>query len=111
MCNKKTLSNGLVIEDLKTGKSKGKVAAAGKKVGSLKLLVLIIILKTLLLLCNLYNIFLIQVKVQYVVTLKENGQVIDSNGKSPYKFRLGILNILYDDVLVYCYFALTYMIT
>ncbi|GJX80248.1 peptidyl-prolyl cis-trans isomerase FKBP43 [Tanacetum coccineum] len=60
LCNKKTLSNGLVIEDLKTGKSKGKVAAVGKKV-----------------------------KVQYVATLKENGQVIDSNGKSPYKFRLG----------------------
>nr|GEY62662.1 choline transporter protein 1-like [Tanacetum cinerariifolium] len=44
LCIKKTLSNGLVIEDLKAGK----------------------------------------VKVQYVVTLKENGKVIDSNGKSPY---------------------------
>ncbi|KAJ9563265.1 hypothetical protein OSB04_008425 [Centaurea solstitialis] len=51
--NKKTLSNGLVIEELATGKSKGKV------------------------------------KVQYVVKLKENGQVIDSSGKSPHKFRLG----------------------
>nr|GEY68041.1 peptidyl-prolyl cis-trans isomerase FKBP43-like isoform X2 [Tanacetum cinerariifolium] len=50
LCIKKTLSNGLVIEDLKAGK----------------------------------------VKVQYVVTLKENGKVIDSNGKSPYKFRLGM---------------------
>ncbi|KAI3719233.1 hypothetical protein L6452_20128 [Arctium lappa] len=59
-CNKKTLSNGLVIEELATGKSKGKVAALGRKV-----------------------------KVQYVVKLKENGQVIDSNGKSPRKFRLG----------------------
>ncbi|XP_071739712.1 peptidyl-prolyl cis-trans isomerase FKBP43-like [Rutidosis leptorrhynchoides] len=60
-CNKRTLSNGLVIEDLVTGgNSKRKVATAGKKV-----------------------------KVQYVVKLKENGQVIDSTGKSPHKFRLG----------------------
>ncbi|KAI3743798.1 hypothetical protein L1987_56865 [Smallanthus sonchifolius] len=59
-CNKKTLSNGLVIEDLVTGNSKGKVAAAGRKV-----------------------------KVQCVVKLKENGQVINSNGNTPHKFRLG----------------------
>ncbi|KAI3764697.1 hypothetical protein L2E82_14710 [Cichorium intybus] len=59
-CNKKILSNGLVIEDLVTGNTKGKIAAPGKKV-----------------------------KVQYVVKLKENGQVIDSNGESPYKFKLG----------------------
>ncbi|CAH1429157.1 unnamed protein product [Lactuca virosa] len=59
--NKKTLSNGLVIEELVTSnKPKGKVAAPGKKV-----------------------------KVEYVVKLKENGQVIDSNGESSYKFRLG----------------------
>ncbi|KAI3498494.1 hypothetical protein L1887_34269 [Cichorium endivia] len=59
-CNKKILSNGLVIEDLVTGNTKGKIAAPGKKV-----------------------------KVQYVVKLKENGQVIDSNGESSYKFKLG----------------------
>ncbi|KAI3796653.1 hypothetical protein L1987_39332 [Smallanthus sonchifolius] len=59
-CNKKTLSNGLVIEDLVTGNFKGKVAAARRKV-----------------------------KVQYVVKLKENGQVISSNGNTPHKFRLG----------------------
>ncbi|KAK9051535.1 hypothetical protein SSX86_028162 [Deinandra increscens subsp. villosa] len=59
-CNKKTLSNGLVIEDLVTGNSKGKVAAAGRKV-----------------------------MVQYVVKLKENGHVINSNGDTPHKFRLG----------------------
>lgn len=58
---KKTLSNGLVIEELVTSnKPKGKVAAPGKKV-----------------------------KVEYVVKLKENGHVVDSNGESPYKFRLG----------------------
>ncbi|XP_076914553.1 peptidyl-prolyl cis-trans isomerase FKBP43-like [Bidens hawaiensis] len=57
--NKKT-SNGLVIEDLVTGEPKGKVAAAGKKV-----------------------------KVQYVVKLKDNGQVVSSNGDTPHKFRLG----------------------
>nr|XP_043623557.1 peptidyl-prolyl cis-trans isomerase FKBP43-like [Erigeron canadensis] len=60
-CNKKELSNGLVIEYLLTGgKSEGKVAAVGRKV-----------------------------KVNYVVKLKENEMVVDSNGKSPYKFRLG----------------------
>ncbi|KAI7738115.1 hypothetical protein M8C21_014524 [Ambrosia artemisiifolia] len=60
-CNRKTLSSGLVIEDLVTGNSKGKVAAAGRKV-----------------------------KVQYVVKLKDNGQVINSNGDTPHKFRLGM---------------------
>nr|XP_043624185.1 triadin-like isoform X2 [Erigeron canadensis] len=65
-CKEKILSNGLVIEDLVTsGKSEGKVAAAGRKV-----------------------------KVNYVVKLKENGIVIDSNGKSPYKFRLGDKEVL-----------------
>ncbi|XP_076945843.1 peptidyl-prolyl cis-trans isomerase FKBP53-like [Bidens hawaiensis] len=58
--NRKTLSNGLVIEELVTGEPKGKVAAAGKKV-----------------------------KVQYVVKLKDNGQVVSSNGDTPHKFRLG----------------------
>lgn len=30
-----------------------------------------------------------QLKVQYTAKLKENGEVIDSNGKAPYRFRLG----------------------
>ncbi|KAJ0836946.1 putative peptidylprolyl isomerase [Helianthus annuus] len=64
-CNKKTLSNGLVIEDLMTGNSKGKVAAAGRKV-----------------------------KVQYVVKLKDNGHVVSSNGDTPHKFRLGDKDVI-----------------
>ncbi|KAK1424984.1 hypothetical protein QVD17_20326 [Tagetes erecta] len=64
-CNKKTLSNGLVIEDLVTGNSQGKVAAAGRKV-----------------------------KVQYVIKLKENGQVVNSNGSTLHKFRLGDKDVI-----------------
>ncbi|XP_074355243.1 peptidyl-prolyl cis-trans isomerase FKBP43-like isoform X2 [Apium graveolens] len=56
----RTLSNGLVIKDLESSKSDGKAAALGKKL-----------------------------KVQYTAKLKENGEVIDSNGKAPYRFRLG----------------------
>ncbi|KAL3626885.1 hypothetical protein CASFOL_029290 [Castilleja foliolosa] len=58
---KKTLSNGLVIEEVVNGPLDGKVAAMGKKV-----------------------------KIYYTAMLKENGYVFDSNvGKSAYKFRLG----------------------
>ncbi|KAK1394039.1 NPL domain-containing protein [Heracleum sosnowskyi] len=56
----RTLSNGLVIEDLESSKSKGKAAALGRKL-----------------------------KVQYTAKLKENGEIIDSNGKAPYRFCLG----------------------
>ncbi|KAK2985234.1 hypothetical protein RJ640_015942 [Escallonia rubra] len=57
----RTLSSGLVIEELQPGEPKGKIAASGKKV-----------------------------KLLYIGKLKENGRVIDSNiGKAPYKFRLG----------------------
>ncbi|CAK9154516.1 unnamed protein product [Ilex paraguariensis] len=57
----RTLSNGLIIEELETGKPDGKIAAPGRKV-----------------------------KVYYTGKLKENGQIFDSNiDKSPYKFRLG----------------------
>lgn len=60
-CQVRTLSNGLVIEQLALGEQVGKVAAIGKKV-----------------------------KVYYTGMLKESGHVFDSNvGKSPYKFRLG----------------------
>ncbi|KAL8227991.1 hypothetical protein R6Q57_015575 [Mikania cordata] len=71
-CNRKTLSNGLVIEDLVTGNSKGKVAAAGRKV-----------------------------KVQYIVKLKDSDHVISSNGNTPHKFRLGIVIIQYHYVYNY----------
>nr|XP_027107834.1 peptidyl-prolyl cis-trans isomerase FKBP43-like isoform X2 [Coffea arabica] len=60
-CQVRTLSNGLVIEQLALGKQEGKIAAIGKKV-----------------------------KVYYTGMLKESGHVFDSNvGNSPYKFRLG----------------------
>jgi FK506-binding nuclear protein len=57
----RTLSNGLIIEDLEIGQTHGKIAAPGKKV-----------------------------KIHYSAKLKENGHIIDSNiGKSPFRFRLG----------------------
>lgn len=60
-CQVRTLSNGLVIEQLALGEQEGKIAAIGKKV-----------------------------KVYYTGMLKESGHVFDSNvGNSPYKFRLG----------------------
>ncbi|PIN23796.1 FKBP-type peptidyl-prolyl cis-trans isomerase [Handroanthus impetiginosus] len=56
-----TLSSGLIIEELKSGPPDGKVAALGKKV-----------------------------KIYYTATLKEGGNVFDSNaGKDAFKFRLG----------------------
>uniref|UniRef100_A0A7N0ZTQ6 peptidylprolyl isomerase n=1 Tax=Kalanchoe fedtschenkoi TaxID=63787 RepID=A0A7N0ZTQ6_KALFE len=56
----KTLSNGLIIEELQEGKEGGKVACRGKKV-----------------------------KIKYVGKLK-NGSVFETNiDESPYKFRLG----------------------
>ncbi|KAK4415996.1 Peptidyl-prolyl cis-trans isomerase FKBP43 [Sesamum alatum] len=58
---KRTLSNGLIIEEMVNGPRDGKVAAAGKKV-----------------------------KIYYTAMLKESGHVFDSNvGKTPCKFRLG----------------------
>ncbi|GER26390.1 peptidyl-prolyl cis-trans isomerase [Striga asiatica] len=58
---KRTLSNGLIIEELTKGPLDGKVAAPGKKV-----------------------------KIYYTAMLRENGNIIDSNvGKSAFKFRLG----------------------
>ncbi|KAK6120572.1 hypothetical protein DH2020_045684 [Rehmannia glutinosa] len=57
----RTLSNGLIIEDVANGPPDGKVAAPGKKV-----------------------------RIYYTAMLKENGHIIDSNvGKSACKFRLG----------------------
>lgn len=57
----RTLPNGLVIQNLGTGKPDGKVAAPGKKIS-----------------------------VLYTGKLKENGQVFDSNlGSTPLKFHLG----------------------
>ncbi|KAL9432511.1 hypothetical protein AB3S75_027529 [Citrus x aurantiifolia] len=57
----RTLPNGLVIQNLGTGKPDGKVAAPGKKIS-----------------------------VLYTGKLKENGQVFDSNlGSTPLKFYLG----------------------
>ncbi|KAK1372250.1 Peptidylprolyl isomerase [Heracleum sosnowskyi] len=61
----RTLSNGLVIEDLEKTKSDGKAAALGRKL-----------------------------KVRYTAKLKENGEIIDSNGKAPYRFRLGDENVM-----------------
>ncbi|KAI3444685.1 hypothetical protein Pfo_001350 [Paulownia fortunei] len=58
---KRTLSNGLIIEELASGPPDGKVAALGKKV-----------------------------KIYYTAMLKESGHVFDSNvGKTAFKFRLG----------------------
>ncbi|KAL0339350.1 UNVERIFIED_CONTAM: Peptidyl-prolyl cis-trans isomerase FKBP43 [Sesamum angustifolium] len=58
---KRTLSNGLIIEEMLNGPRDGKVAAAGKKV-----------------------------KIYYTAMLKESGHIFDSNvGKSACKFRLG----------------------
>lgn len=57
----RTLSNGLIIEEVANGPPDGKVASRGKKV-----------------------------KIFYSAMLKENGHIFDTNvGKSPYKFRLG----------------------
>uniref|UniRef100_A0A5B6YT85 peptidylprolyl isomerase n=1 Tax=Davidia involucrata TaxID=16924 RepID=A0A5B6YT85_DAVIN len=62
----RTLSNGLIIEELEMGKPDGKMAALGKKI-----------------------------KVCYIGKLKENGQIFDSNiGKAPYRFRLGAKEII-----------------
>ncbi|EPS73354.1 hypothetical protein M569_01403, partial [Genlisea aurea] len=58
---KRTLSNGLIIEDLAFGPVDGKEAAAGQKV-----------------------------KIFYTAMSEENGRVLDTNvGKAPWKFRLG----------------------
>ncbi|KAL3814910.1 hypothetical protein ACJIZ3_016178 [Penstemon smallii] len=58
---KRTLSNGLIIEVLANGPPDGKVAASGKKI-----------------------------KIYYTAMLKESGRTFDSNvGKRAYKFRLG----------------------
>lgn len=61
----RVLSNGLVIEDLESSKSDGKSAAPGRKL-----------------------------KVQYTAKLKETGEIIDSNGKAPYRFRLGNQDVM-----------------
>ncbi|KAL3524584.1 hypothetical protein ACH5RR_012956 [Cinchona calisaya] len=63
----RTLPNGLIIEDLVTGKSDGKVAAPGRKV-----------------------------KVFYTVRLRETGTLIESNfgQKKPFKFCLGDKKII-----------------
>ncbi|KAJ7949696.1 Peptidylprolyl isomerase [Quillaja saponaria] len=56
----RTLSNGLIIQELELGKPDGKIAVSGRKVS-----------------------------ISYVGKLK-NGEVIDSNvGEVPFKFRLG----------------------
>ncbi|KAL6965012.1 peptidylprolyl isomerase [Sarracenia purpurea var. burkii] len=65
-CRARTLSNGLIIEELETGKPDGKLAAPGKKV-----------------------------KIHYIAKLRENGKIVDSNiGKDPVKFRLGAEDVL-----------------
>ncbi|WJX29422.1 peptidylprolyl isomerase [Trifolium repens] len=57
----RTLSNGLVIEELETGKENGKIAALGKKIS-----------------------------INYTGKLKENGAEVESNaGQASFKFRLG----------------------
>ncbi|KAG5626903.1 hypothetical protein H5410_012121 [Solanum commersonii] len=62
----RTLSNGLIIEELAVGEPGGKLAAPGKKI-----------------------------KVHYTGKLKENGQIFYTNmGKSPYKFRLGDKDVI-----------------
>ncbi|KAL7146473.1 hypothetical protein ABFS83_06G043300 [Erythranthe nasuta] len=62
----RTFPNGLMIEELAMGKPDGKRASQGKKVG-----------------------------VRYIGKLKKNGKIFDSNiGKSPFKFRLGIGQVI-----------------
>ncbi|KAK9273135.1 hypothetical protein L1049_017942 [Liquidambar formosana] len=57
----RTLSNGLVIEELEKGKPDGKIASSGKRVS-----------------------------VRYIAKLKKNGQIFDSNiDGAPFKFHLG----------------------
>ncbi|CAI8600531.1 unnamed protein product [Vicia faba] len=57
----RTLSDGLVIQELESGKANGKIAASGKKIS-----------------------------INYTGKLKENGVVVESNaGEAPFKFRLG----------------------
>ncbi|GAU37936.1 hypothetical protein TSUD_269510 [Trifolium subterraneum] len=57
----RTLSNGLVIQELEAGKENGKIAASGKKIS-----------------------------INYTGKLKENGAEVESNaGQAPFKFRLG----------------------
>ncbi|KAL2536504.1 peptidyl-prolyl cis-trans isomerase FKBP43-like [Forsythia ovata] len=63
---KRTLSSGLIIEEVAKGEPGGKIAAPGKKV-----------------------------TVYYSAMLKESGHIFDSNfGKAPYKFRLGDEDII-----------------
>ncbi|KAA8520516.1 hypothetical protein F0562_014772 [Nyssa sinensis] len=82
----RTLSNGLIIEELEMGKPDGKVAALGKKV-----------------------------KVSYIAKLRENGQVFDSNiGKVPFRFRLGTImtrkkkieNIFFHNIIYLSFFPI-----
>ncbi|KAL6536588.1 hypothetical protein OROGR_013160 [Orobanche gracilis] len=62
----RTFPNGLVVEELVMGKPDGKRASRGAKVG-----------------------------VHYIGKLKKNGKIFDSNiGKAPYKFRLGIGQVI-----------------
>ncbi|KAL6580502.1 hypothetical protein OROMI_008526 [Orobanche minor] len=62
----RTFPNGLVVEELVMGKPVGKRASRGEKVG-----------------------------VHYIGKLKKNGKIFDSNiGKAPYKFRLGIGQVI-----------------
>ncbi|XP_057543757.1 peptidyl-prolyl cis-trans isomerase FKBP43-like [Amaranthus tricolor] len=59
--NGRTLSSGLIVEELEAGEIDGKVASSGKKV-----------------------------TIHYTGRLKDGGQIFDSsNGKDPLKFRLG----------------------
>ncbi|KAK6931971.1 Nucleoplasmin-like domain, partial [Dillenia turbinata] len=57
----KTLSNGLVVEELETGKLDGKIATLGKKIS-----------------------------IRYTAKQKDNGEIVDSSiDGAPHKFRLG----------------------
>ncbi|XP_019442297.1 PREDICTED: peptidyl-prolyl cis-trans isomerase FKBP53 [Lupinus angustifolius] len=62
----RSFANGLVIEELSTGKPDGKSATPGKKVS-----------------------------VKYIGKLKKNGKIFDSNvGRATFKFRLGLGQVI-----------------
>ncbi|THF99755.1 hypothetical protein TEA_005392 [Camellia sinensis var. sinensis] len=81
----RTLSNGLVIEELEMGNPDGKIAALGKKASEYMLSIVS------------YFVWLRSkpVKVHYIGKLRENGQIFDTNiGKTPLKFRLGAEDVI-----------------
>lgn len=98
--DRRTLSNGLTIEELESGPPGGKVAVQGKKVSFFVGLVKKLLIMAAAFMFDLICLFFIlsstvdqrniQIKLFYTGMLKESGKVFDSNvGKSAFKFQLG----------------------